>query len=69
MPRDGMACVAPHMAMYGARNEAMAFTNCPKVSELANRSPLTMLESNGLSDVCISALPMPSNENESSIST
>ena len=33
----------------GARNEAMAFTNCPKVSELASRSPLTMLESSGLS--------------------
>ena len=26
-PKVGMACVAPHMAIYGARKDAMAFTN------------------------------------------
>ena len=46
----------------------MAFTNCPKVRVLAKRSPLTMFDSNGLSDVCINALPMPSNEKETNIS-
>ena len=42
-------------------------TNCPNVSELANLSPVMMLLSNGLSEVCISALPMPNRENEQSI--
>ena len=43
-------------------NEAMALMNCPKVSVEARLSPLIMLEMSGLSDVCMSALPMPSSE-------
>ena len=45
----------------------MAFTNCPNVKELANLSPLTMLEISGLRDTCINVLPIPNNENEISI--
>ena len=45
----------------------MAFTNCPKVSVDA-RLPLTTSVTKGFSDVCISALPMPRSEKETSIS-
>jgi hypothetical protein len=51
------------MAMYGAKNEAIALMNCPNVSELANLSPLITLATKGLSDVCIRVLPMPKSEN------
>ena len=67
-PKVGMAAVAPHMAIYGAMKEAMAFTNCPKVMVLASRSPLMMLVMSGFREVCMSALPMPSSEKETSMS-
>lgn len=67
-PKEGMVCVAPQTATYGARKEAIALTNCPKVSALANYLPLTTLLNKGLSEVCINALPMPNSENEASIS-
>ena len=50
-------------------NEAMALTNCPKVSVEARLPPFITDETSGLSDVCISALPMPSSENDTSISS
>ena len=56
------------MAMYGARNEAIALTNWPKVKELANLSPLMILLNSGFNDVCIRAFPIPNKENEQSIS-
>ena len=59
--------MAPHAAISGARNEAIALTNCPKVSVDASLLSLIRLVTNGLSDVCMMALPMPSSENESSI--
>ena len=48
-------------------NEAMALTNCPKVSWAARFSPPVTRAMSGLSEVCISALPMPSSENDSSM--
>ena len=62
-----MAAVAPHMAMYGARNDAIAFMNWPKVSVLARLPPWITVDMSGLSDVCISALPMPSRQKDTSI--
>ena len=44
----------------------MALTNCPKVS-VAARLPLITNDTSGLSDVCMRVLPMPSNENVTSI--
>ena len=61
--------MAPHMAMYGARNDAMALTNWPKVRVDARCLPVATTETNGLSDVCISALPMPNSENDTNISS
>ena len=66
-PKIGAVVVAPHAAMSGAMNEAMALTNCPKVSVEA-RWPFTSIVTNGLIDVCIMALPMPRSENEMYIS-
>ena len=65
-PKLGIADIAPHMAMYGARNEAMALTNCPKVSVDA-RLPFMTIDTMGLSEVCMRVLPMPSSENDTSI--
>ena len=62
-----MAWVAPHMARYGARNEAMALTNCPKVSVDARFLSPMMSMASGLMLVCISALPMPSSEKATSM--
>ena len=44
-------------------NEAMALTNCPKVSVEA-RCPFTSMVTSGLMLVCMMALPMPRSENE-----
>ena len=55
------------MARYGAKNEAMALINCPKVSVDARLPPPITVDTSGLSDVCISALPIPSSENAQSI--
>ena len=66
-PKDGITCVAPHMARYGAKNEAMALMNCPKVSVDAKFFPPMTLDTSGLSEVCISALPMPRSEKDTSI--
>ena len=66
-PKVGIMAVAPHIAKYGARNDAMALMNCPKVSVLARFPPLMTAMTSGLSDVCMSALPMPSSENDSSM--
>ena len=41
--------------------------NWPKVSVDARLSPPITVETSGLSDVCINALPMPSNEKAMSI--
>ena len=62
-PRMGADVVAPHAAMSGAMNEAMALTNCPKVSVEA-RCPFTSMVTSGLMLVCMMALPMPRSENE-----
>ena len=45
----------------------MALMNCPKVSVEARFLPPMTLETSGLSDVCISALPMPSSEKATSM--
>lgn len=66
-PKVGNTVVAPHAAMTGAKKEAMALTNCPKVRVEASLSLGVRLVTNGLSEVCMMALPMPSKENESSI--
>ena len=66
-PNVGKAVVAPHMAIIGARNEAMAFTNWPKVSVEASLSGVMRFDTSGLSDVCIMALPMPSSEKAASM--
>ena len=42
-------------------------TNCPKVSVEARCPPLMTVDINGLSDVCIKALPMPRSEKEMSM--
>ena len=55
--------------MIGARNEAMALTNCPNVRVDASLSPPIRLDTSGLSDVCMMALPIPSREKDSSITT
>ena len=65
-PAEGSTCVAPHIAIYGARNEAMAFTNCPKVS-VEDRLPVTMFDTKGFSEVCMRALPIPKSENATNI--
>ena len=43
-----MVAMAPHMAMYGARNDAMALTNWPKVRVDARCLPVATTETNGL---------------------
>ncbi len=45
----------------------MALTNCPKVSIAARLPPVMTDCTNGLSEVCIRALPMPNSENDTSI--
>ena len=60
---------APHMAIHGANREANALTNWPRVSVEASLSPLTNTVSSGLSDTCISVLPMPRNAKEMTMST
>ena len=60
--------MAPHMAIYGARKEAMALTNCPKVSVEARFPPRITRDTRGLSEVCISAFPIPSSEKAISMS-
>lgn len=66
-PKVGNAVVAPHAAIIGARKEAMAFTNCPKVSVEASLSPDIRFVTNGFKEVCIIAFPIPSKGNERSI--
>ena len=66
-PNVGNAVVAPHAAMTGARNDAIAFTNWPKVRVDASLSPLIRLVTSGLRDVCMMALPIPRSEKEMSI--
>ena len=66
-PSSGAVVVAPHAAIRGAMNEAIAFTNCPKVSVEA-KWPFTIIVTKGLMLVCITALPMPSSENDTYIS-
>ena len=53
--------------MSGARKEAMALTNWPKVSADDSSSSLTTVLSNGVTEVCINVLPMPSSEKAASI--
>ena len=43
--------------------------NCPKVKVAAILPPCTTVITSGLIDVCISALPIPSSENDTSISS
>ena len=52
--------------MMGARKDAMLLMNCPKVRVLAEAPPFITLSTNGLSEVCMMALPIPSSEKESS---
>ena len=66
-PKIGAVVVAPQAAISGAMNEAIALTNCPKVSVEA-KWPLTSIVTNGLMLVCMMALPMPRSENEMYIS-
>ena len=47
--------------------EAMALMNCPKVSTAARCPPPITQVTRGLSEVCMRALPMPSNEKAQSI--
>ena len=47
--------------------EAMALTNCPKVSVEARCPPRTTVATRGLREVCMSALPMPKSEKLTSI--
>ena len=68
-PKEGILAIAPQAAIYGARNEAIALMNCPKVKVAAKFPPCNTVITNGLIDVCISALPIPSNENDISISS
>ena len=58
---------AANAAMKGPQNDETALTTWPAVSELVSASPLTTLVSSGLSDTCMSALPMPSSEKETII--
>ena len=50
----------------GARKEAILLMNCPKVRVLAEAPPFITLSTNGLSEVCIMAFPIPNKEKESS---
>lgn len=50
------------VAISGALKEAMAFTNCPNVRELASLSPFTMLDNKGFNETCIKVLPIPNKE-------
>ena len=43
-------------------------TNCPKVRVEARLPPRITNDTKGLSDVCISAFPIPSKENDTNIS-
>lgn len=62
-----IAVVAPQEAIIGARNDAIAFTNWPKVRVEANLDGDMRLLTRGLSEVCIRALPMPKSEKAASI--
>ena len=62
-----MVAIAPHMAKYGAMKDAIAFTNCPKVSVEARFPPRMTEETRGFSDVCINAFPIPKSEKEMSM--
>ena len=53
----------------GKEEEAIAFTNCPKVKVEARFLPDVTTETSGFREVCINAFPMPSNENDTSISS
>ncbi len=53
--------------MMGAKNEAIALKNWPRVRLLANKWPLTTLDNNGFNDTCIMALPIPSKAKEINI--
>ena len=66
-PSMGRPPVAPQAARSGATNEAMALTNWPKVSVGVSWRPVTMSDTRGLSDVCMSVLPMPSSEKATSM--
>ncbi len=66
-PKVGRKVVAPQAARIGARNEAIAFTNWPKVRVDASLSPLMRLVTRGLSEVCMTALPIPSSEKAASM--
>ena len=54
------------LAMRGAMNDAIALMNCPNVRVLANFSPLTTQVMRGLSETCISVLPMPNRQKDTS---
>ena len=45
----------------------MALMNCPKVSVEARLPPPMTVDTSGFSEVCISALPMPSSEKATSM--
>lgn len=60
-------CTAPHAAKIGATKDAIALTNCPNVSAPDNFSSLIKLDTNGFSDTCIIVLPMPSRQNDTTI--
>ena len=62
-----MVATAPHMAMYGAMKEAIAFTNCPKVRVEAKFLPDVTADTKGFKEVCIKAFPIPRRENETSM--
>lgn len=47
--------------------EAIALTNCPKVSVDAKFPPFMTVATNGFNEVCINALPIPNSEKDTSI--
>ncbi len=54
--------IAAHPAIIGAKKDAIAFTNWPKVRVLANLFPLTIFDTKGFRETCMSVLPIPNNE-------
>ena len=54
-------------AMTGARNEAIALMNCPRVSTLGCFSWLTRPATRGFNETCIKVLPMPISEKATTI--
>ena len=56
-----------HAARIGATNEAIAFTNCPKVRVLAILFSSTIFANKGFNETCRIVLPMPNSVKETNI--